>query len=102
MENVVVLVDSQLLLLDGLLDGVCGVEDFVEFFELFVGCTMLDMVSFSGKGTYATYSAVLGLWHHKVNDNGLDNAPAAEDDVGSPGDVVESNGDTELVGHQRY
>lgn len=35
-DNIGIRIDIQFLLLDGLLDGVFGVEDMVEFFELLV------------------------------------------------------------------
>jgi hypothetical protein len=48
----------------------------------------------------STYSTVLSLWNHEVEDGGLDGTPDAEDNISLPGDILESNGDTELVGQQ--
>lgn len=47
-----------------------------------------------------TYSAVLGLRNDEEEDDSLNSAPNAEDDVRLPGNVGQRNGDTELVGQQ--
>lgn len=43
--------------------------------------------------------AVLGLRHDEVDDEGLDGAPDAEDDVRLPLDVGEGDGEAELGDH---
>jgi hypothetical protein len=45
-----------------------------------------------------TYSAVLGLRDDEEEDDGLNSAPDAEDNIGLPGNVGKRNGYTELVG----
>lgn len=44
-----------------------------------------------------TYSAVLGLGHHEVDDASLDETPDHENEVALPLDVLQSNGEAELV-----
>ena len=43
-----------------------------------------------------TYSSVLGLGDEEVEDTGLADTPDAEDNVCLPGDVLQSDGNTEL------
>lgn len=71
-------IEVVLLLLARSPDGVLGGEDVVELLE----------------------GAVLGLGNEEVEDAGLDEAPNTEDDVRHPADVLEGDGDTELVGHE--
>jgi len=48
----------------------------------------------------STYSAVLGLRDDEEENNGLDSAPDAEDNVCLPCNVGKCNRHTELVGQQ--
>jgi hypothetical protein len=47
-----------------------------------------------------TYSAVLSLRDNEEEDEGLNSAPDAEDNVSLPGNVSKRNGYTELIGQQ--
>jgi hypothetical protein len=73
-DNVGVGISLKELLLCGCLDGVVRREDVVKLLK----------------------SAILGLGDEEVEDDGLADTPDAEDNVGLPRDVLESNRDTEL------
>jgi len=74
-NNVGVGVELELLLLDGSVSWVGGVEDVIKFLK----------------------SAVLGLWGEEISDPGLDQTPNHEDEVSLPLDLFESLWETELV-----
>lgn len=44
-----------------------------------------------------TYGTLLGLGDEEVNNRSLNSTPNAEDDVGVPSDMLQSNGPDELV-----
>jgi hypothetical protein len=73
-DNVGVGIGLKDLLLLGSLDRAGGRKDEVKFLE----------------------SSVLGLGDEEVENDGLDDTPDAEDNVGLPGNVLQSDGDTEL------
>jgi hypothetical protein len=49
-----------------------------------------------------TYSSVLCLGNNKIQNSSLDEAPAAEDDISLPGNILEGHGNTELSGEKSY
>jgi hypothetical protein len=89
-------VDAQLLLLDGGLDDVFGVEDLVEFLELLWN-SLLESGRRSNPEQRVTYSAVSGFGDKEVDNGGLNGAPDAEDDISAPGDLLHGHGPGELV-----
>jgi hypothetical protein len=98
MDDVVVSINVKLFLLGGGLDGILGFENLVKLLKL--EHTAVLVTHHLVKIGDFTHSAVLGLGDEEVEDCSLDEAPTAEDDVGSPRDVFKCDWDTELCGEK--